>query len=81
MLTQNGINRCPVVQEHSLRPQAKAGMSGSYREASRHNTQIPTDVLMLLISSGNLCAVGLALWCHNSDSEAVSDKWSAMAVR
>jgi hypothetical protein len=40
--------------------------------------------LLLLISSGNLYGIGLALWYHNSDSlassKALPDKWGTMAI-
>ena len=41
-------------------------------------------ILLLLISSGNLYGIGLALWYHNSDSltssEALPDKWGTIAI-
>jgi hypothetical protein len=41
-------------------------------------------VLLLLISSGNLYGIGLALWYRNSDSvmssETLPDKWGTMAI-
>jgi len=41
-------------------------------------------VLLLIISSGNLYGIGLALWYRNSDSvtssEALPDKWGTRAI-
>jgi hypothetical protein len=37
-------------------------------------------ILLLLLSSGNLYGVGLALWRRNSGSELVSDKWGTVAM-
>jgi hypothetical protein len=41
-------------------------------------------LLLLLISSGNLYGIGLALWYHPSDSpklsETIPDKWGSIAI-
>jgi hypothetical protein len=37
-------------------------------------------ILLLLLSSGNLSGVGLALWRRNSASQFVPDKWGTMAM-
>ena len=41
-------------------------------------------ILLLLISSGNLYGIGLALWYHNTDSltssRALPDKWGTIAI-
>jgi hypothetical protein len=41
-------------------------------------------ILLLLISSGNVYGIGLALWYHNADSlrssEALPDKWGTIAI-
>ena len=41
-------------------------------------------ILLLLISSGNLYGIGLALWYHNTDSltssKAFPDKWGTIAI-
>jgi len=37
-------------------------------------------ILLLIISFGNLCGIGLALWPRNSDSGSVADKWSTIAM-